>query len=395
MKKNTKCVAMKPHTTSHKSGTLKASSSKGTRIYKRRAGGTWTYKTAIGGKVRYFPLGLDRKEALELADTIRGHAMLYPIKEVLEMFQKKQFAKSKVPSPRLSDVVQILEDSRVSSGMSKTTLKSYLDNLRKFARVVTGEKEVSEFDLGTITDVMIRKFKTDLLKDIKDEGLIQSRKRTINSNIRQLKALFSRPALFEAYDMDFVEVIRSQEFFKGMKKLYRLPPLDLIQKTFDLWPTTEGDVHTLIGIALHFGLRRTEILHLRRSWFDLSGDKARINVVAELDFKPKGGHEGLTMGSKSVAKAILNKASGDDYLIKDRADSGRPAFDETLKLLRKIGWKRASPLHELRKLFGSYIASTESLYISQKFLRHADASTTNDSYADAIVDDTVKNLWAA
>ena len=117
MKKNTTRMAMKPHTTSRESGTLRASSSKGTRIFKRYAGGTWTYKTAMGGKVRYFPLGLDRKEALELADTIRGHAMLYPIKEVLEMFQKKQFSKSKVPSPRLSDVVQILEDSRVSSGM--------------------------------------------------------------------------------------------------------------------------------------------------------------------------------------------------------------------------------------------------------------------------------------
>lgn len=395
MKKNTTRGAMKPHTTSHKSDTLRASSSKGTRIYKRSARGTWTYKTEIGGKARYFPLGFDKKEALDLADQIRGHAMLYPIKEVLDMFQKKQFAKSKVPSPTVSDVVRVLEDSRISSGMSKTTLKSYLDNLRKFARFVTGKKEVSDFDLGNITDATIRKFKTDSLKDIKDEGLIQSRKRTLNSNIRQLKALFSRPSLFEAFDMDFVEVIKSQEFFKGMKKLYRLPPRDLIQKTFDLWPTTEGDVHTLIGIALHFGLRRTEILHLRRSWFDLSGDKARINVVAELDFKPKGGHEGLTMGSKSVAKAVLNKASGDDYLIKDRADKGRPAFDATLKVLREIGWERSSPLHELRKLFGSYIASTESLYISQKFLRHADASTTNDSYADAIVDDKVKNLWVA
>ncbi|MBO88544.1 MAG: hypothetical protein CMP14_03405 [Rickettsiales bacterium] len=395
MKKNTTRMAMKSHTSSHKLGTQKAVSAKGTRIYQRRAGGTWTYKTKMGGKVRYFPLGLDRKEALELADTIRGHAMLYPMQEVLDMFQKKQFAKNKVPSPTVSDVVQVLEDSRISSGMSKTTLKSYLDNLRKFARFVTGKENVNDFDLGNITDATIRKFKTDSLKDIKDEGLIQSRKRTLNSNIRQLKALFSRPALFDAFDMDFVEVIKSQEFFKGMKKLYRLPPRDLIQKTFDLWPTTEGDVHTLIGIALHFGLRRTEILHMRRSWFDLSGDKARINVVAELDFKPKGGHEGLTMGSKSVAKAILNKASGDDYLIKDRADKGRPAFDATLKVLREIGWERASPLHELRKLFGSYVASTESLYISQKFLRHADASTTNESYADAIVDDKVKNLWVA
>lgn len=395
MKKNTTRGAMKPHTTRHKSDTLKAVSSKGTRIYKRSARGTWTYKTEMGGKVRYFPLGFEKKEALDLADTIRGHAMLYPIKEVLDMFQKKQFAKEKAPSPLLEEVVEILEESRISSGMAKNTLKAYCDTLRAFARNVTGEKKVDDFDLGDITDTLIRKWKTGHLKDLKDEALIASRKRTLNSKMRQLKSLFSRPSLFESYDMDFVEVLKSQEYFRGLKKQYRLPPLDLIQRTFDLWPTTEGDVHTLIGIALHFGLRRNEILHLRRSWFNLDGERARIDVKAELDFRPKGGHEGLTMGSKDVAKAIMNKASGDDYLIEDRADSGRPAFEKALKALRKIGWDRASPMHELRKLFGSYIASTESLYISQKFLRHADASTTNDSYADAIVDEKVKNLWVA
>ncbi|HAT53612.1 MAG TPA: hypothetical protein DCS80_10210, partial [Betaproteobacteria bacterium] len=79
----------------------------------------------------------------------------------------------------------------------------------------------------------------------------------------------------------------------------------------------------------------------------------------------------------------------------ERADSGRPLFDDALDKLRAIGWDRASPLHELRKLFGSYIASTESIYIAQKFLRHADASTTNDSYSDAIIEGDIKNLWVA
>ena len=69
--------------------------------------------------------------------------------------------------------------------------------------------------------------------------------------------------------------------------------------------------------------------------------------------------------------------------------------DDALDKLRAIGWDRASPLHELRKLFGSYIASTESIYIAQKFLRHADASTTNDSYSDAIIEGDIKNLWVA
>ena len=383
--------AMKSHTTYYKS----VRTPKGTRIFKRNRNGTWTYISNIGGQRSYFPIGYDQKEAMELADKIRGHLILYPLQEVLDMFQKKRFAKTKAPTPKLVDVATILDANRVSSGMSKTTLKSYLDGLRKFARMMTGRKDVGDFDLGTITDKMIRDFKTKSLDGITDQALIQSKKRTINSNIRQLKALFSRLSLFEDYDTDFVEIIRKQEFYKGLKKQYRLPPLDLIQKTFDLWPTTSGDVHTLIGMALHFGLRRGEILHARRSWFDLAGEKARVNILAELDFRPKGGHEGFTMGTKSMATSILNKASGDDYLLKDRADRGRPAFESALKALRAIGWERLSPMHELRKLFGSYVASTESIYISQKFLRHADSSTTNESYADVIVDDKIKKLWVA
>ena len=382
---------MKSHTTYYKS----VRTPKGTRIFKRNRTGTWTYISNIGGQRSYFPLGFDQKEAMELADKIRGHLILFPVQEVLEMFQKKRFSKTKPPTPKLADVVYILEKNRISSGMSKTTLKSYLDGLRKFARMMTGRKDVGDFDLGTITDKMIRDFKTKSLDGITDQALIQSKKRTINSNIRQLKALFSRLSLFEDYDTEFVEIIRKQEFYKGLKKQYRLPPLDLIQKTFDLWPTTSGDVHTLIGMALHFGLRRGEILHARRSWFDLAGEKARVNILAEMDFRPKGGHEGFSMGTKSMATSILNKASGDDYLLKDRADSGRPAFEGALKALRAIGWERPSPMHELRKLFGSYVASTESIYISQKFLRHADSSTTNESYADVIVDENIKKLWVA
>ena len=385
-----------PHTTSICKTVAKSRS--GTRIYRRSEKGTWTYKCQTQKVQRYFPLGRDKKIALELADTIRAHLIIHPYEEVLEMFNRKKFCLSKDPTPKLSEVITILKDNRISSGLSKSSIQNYIDGLNRFIRVVAGKKDVGSFDLGRVNDAMFRNFKAKCLNNITDQALIASKKRTINSNIRAMKAVFTRMSMFEGYNMEFVESIKKQEFFRGLKKQYRLPPLDLIQKTFDLWPKTEGDTHTLIGLALYFGLRRNEIFHARRSWFDLSNSKdprARVNIIAELKFKPKGGHEGFTMGSSSMAKAIINRSSGDDYLISYRADSGRPAFKKCLDQLRDIGWERANPLHELRKLFGSYIASTEGIYISQKFLRHADASTTNDSYADAIVDENIKNLWAA
>jgi len=382
-----------PHTISSHNSVARSRS--GTRIFRRTEKGSWTYKSQFGGVQNYWPLGTEKKKALELADQIRAHLILNPYQEVLEMYNKKKFAMSKDPTPTLSQVVKVLQDNRISSGLSQSSVRSYTDGLKRFARVVTGEHEVDDFDLGVINDNMFRNFKVKSLSGITDQGLIASKKRTINSIIRSMKAIFTRISMFEDYNMDFVDSIKKQEFFRGLKKQYRLPPTDLILKTFDLWPKTEGDTHTLIGLALYFGLRRNEIYHARADWFDLgSGDsRARVNIVSENSFKPKGGHEGFTMGSSSIAKAIINKASGNDYLMSHRMDKGNTAFKKCLDQLRAIGWERANPLHELRKLFGSYIASTEGIYISQKFLRHADASTTNDSYADAIIDEDIKSLW--
>ena len=375
---------------------LVAKSRAGTRIYKRSETGTWTYKRQIDGTQRYFPLGYEQKGALELADKIRANLILHPYEDVLEMFHKRKFSLSEDPTPTIGDVEGILKREASALGVKKGTVKDYLDSLKRFARVLTGKKSVQSFNLGQINDRAFRTFKTKALHGITDQAVIASKKRTLNSHLRAIKAVFSEEKnIYDGYSLSFASSIRRQKFYGGLKKQYRLPPVDLIQKTFDLWPKTDGDVHTLLGLALIFGLRRNEIFHCRRSWFDFAGEKARVNIVAEKDFSPKGGHEGHTVGSKLIAKSILNKATGDDYLVKNRADSGRPAFEKALKELRAIGWERPSPLHELRKLFGSYIASTESIYTSQKLLRHADSSTTNESYADLIDDDTIKKLWAA
>ena len=394
MKKHTNRSGMKSHTTNYDSAT----SSRKTKIYKRYEKGGWTFKTIVDKKVRYFPLGLDRDEALKMADTIRGHLMLYPFDEVFKMFNKKAFAKIKPPAPTFGQCLAVLKKHQSAVGLRDSSLKGYKDSLGGLIRKVLGKKrneKVDDFDMSQIDDDFILEYKKISLEGITDQEKLMSRHRSINSRIRQVKAMFSREKLFKEFDMSFVDDIRSAEFFTGVKKLYKLPSEDLIKSTFELWEDSTGDLRVLLGMALHFGMRRNEIFHARKPWFQMDGEKARINITADLDFRPKGGHEGFTLGSKTVAADILNKASDDGYLIQNRNDSGRPVYDDAMNKLRAIGWDRPSPVHELRKLFGSYIASTESIYIAQKFLRHADASTTNDSYSDAIIEGDIKNLWVA
>jgi integrase len=396
MREGAKCSVMNHNTRRYKRDTsLVARSKNGTRIYKRGQNGGWNFKSKDNGRVRYFPLGIDKTDALVLADQIRAHLILYPFQEVWDKFNRKAFSKDKPKPPTLGRCLKTLADNQLALGITDITLRGYRQGLTGLIKKVIGKDPGDDWDLGQINEEFLSKFKKISLEGLKDEAAIASRKRSINSRLRQAKAVFSRPKLFKDYDMDFAEILKAEEFYKKLKKQYRLPSQSIISKTFDLFHNSEGDIYTLLGLSLHFGLRRNEAFHCRRDWFDLSEDRARINIVADREFRPKGGHEGFTMGSKAIAKAILNKASGEDLLISTRSDYGRVLYDDLIKQLRSIGWTRPNPLHELRKLFGSYVASTEGIYVSQKFLRHADASTTNDSYADVMPSDKIKNLWVA
>ena len=392
---------MKTHTTSHKTDTQKTTN--GTTIYRRAKKGGWTFKKAVDGKVYYFPLGIDVKTAKELADKIRGALMMYPIEKVQELYAQKMLARTKAPPPTLDQTLTILDRIQRVMGWSEGTVRGYKSSLVAVVRKAKGvsRDKVLHLPCSVITPALLADYKDAQLEGLTDQKAIQSRKRTINGNIRDVKAIFSdrTKTHFRNYDMSFVKALREEIYYGGLKKHYKLPKKELITATFDLSERLEGDERTVLKLALHFGLRRMEIFHLRRDWFDLSGDKARLDLEAELDFRPKAGHEGMTIGSKSVAVDILNRALGDDYLLGYRMDDGRLLFERLIAKLRDIGWTkeagRPSPLHEMRKLFGSYIATSESIYVAQKYLRHADASTTNESYADVIVDKKVLGLWAA
>lgn len=368
---------------------------RGTRIYKRSQHGIWTYKVRVKGKDRYFPLGLDKSDALALADKIRAHLVLHPYEEVREMFCRKQFSKELPDPPTLGQIIKTLEKNQVALGIKDTTVDSYIVAIRSMVKRVLGVKDkekVKDFDMSKITYDFIKKYKTIQLESLQDATKIKSRKRSINSRLRNVKAFLGHD-IFRDYDMSFTKYFEEEKFYKKLKKQYRLPKTSLIEGTFDLWSGLQGDEYVILGLALNFGLRRGEILHCRRDWFGLRGKKARIDIYADRKFDPKG-FEGFTQGSKQVAKLILNQSS-DDYLLNNRADKGRPVFDNVLNRLRGIGWDRQCPLHECRKLFGSYVASTENLFLSQKFLRHSDAQTTSESYADALTDEETVKLWAA
>jgi len=375
----------------------------GTRIYRRYRKGTWTFKAEVQGKVYYFPLGYDEKAAKALADRIKGSLMIYPISKVRAEFCQKTLARDDASPPTVGQVLETLAQFQKALGWQDSTTKNYFDTLRSMVRRVTGKKKLADvlaYNCGDITPRFMADYRNLMLEGLEDHDKIQSRKRTINKNLRSLKSLFTKKTmkLLKEYDLSFTEILHEEEFYHGLKKQYRLPSCQLIQDTFDLWHRLDDDEFVLLGLALHFGFRRDEAYHARYDWFNVPDDaekQARATIRAEKGFRPKSGHEGFVLGSREATVAILNKAKGDDYLITWRSNHGIKLFDRTVKKLREIGWTRNNPLHELRKLFGSYVANTESLYVAQKFLRHSSATVTTENYADVITDDVVLQQWSA
>lgn len=180
-----------------------------------------------------------------------------------------------------------------------------------------------------------------------------------------------------------VETLNDFDPYDKVGVKYKFPSYDLIAKTHKLldFYDSNTDHYIALALALHFGLRRKEILNAKRSWFTKVNSQIKIAFFTDETFRVKSGEDGYAFGSSVIGEKILSMSDGFDCLI---TEGGRHVLDPALHDLRRIGWDREKPLHECRKLCRSYWASKEGLYFGQKILRHCTSLTTNDYYADLI-----------
>ena len=239
-----------------------------------------------------------------------------------------------------------------------------------------------------------------MLDGVEEEEDILARKRTINSVLTNARSLVSEEAMpiYKDLDMSWVPNMQALKKFKKVQIFYTLPSEKLILDTHDYLANLKCNVKfTMLALALHGGMRRSEIAHCRREWFDLSGDEQNIiKIKPDKKFDPKG-KSGSTHLTAKWAQRVYARADGIDYLINCNLDTFKTidtAFEPLIADLRALGWTRNSPLHECRKLYGAFLATTDSLYKAQKCLRHSNPQTTSDSYADIILSDKIIKRWA-
>lgn len=375
---------------------VKKKTGRGNTVYKRDNNSkVWTYRKKVNGKTYYFNVGFDLKTAKKTADEIQAFLVFNKIEEAVARFNPNKINFGNVPT--VDELIKVFEGNKDVLDKKPRTVRSYVNAIKRLVKTGTGKENPS--CAINWNDCYVQYIRA-MLDGIDEEEEILARKRTINSVLTNARALVSEDAMsiYSDLDMSWVPSIKALKKFKKVQVYYTLPSEKLILDTHNYLENLKCNVKfVMLALALHGGMRRSEIAHCRRSWFDLSGDEHNvIHIKPDKKFDPKG-QSGRTVLKADWAQKIYARADGIDYLINANLDTFKTIdtiFEPLIADLRALGWDRNSPLHECRKLYGAFLATTDSLYKAQKCLRHSNPQTTSDSYSDLIMSDEIIQCWA-
>lgn len=159
------------------------------------------------------------------------------------------------------------------------------------------------------------------------------------------------------------------------------------------------DAYAILLLELGLGLRRNEADKAEWSWVIEMPDGRRFLQVRETDiFTPKSKQSRVIPIDPLVWIELMAVKADNRFIVPaperkpKRKPKGKPeakssvyrneeAHRVLVRWLKKVGVQDAKPCHALRKEFGSYVATTFSLFHAQKLLGHSTPAVTSAYYA--------------
>ena len=312
-------------------------------------------------------------------------------------------------------ISEYLEAVKVRSAIYSKTIESYGASLRKIAADIhglaeTGEKKspvnrgawrakVGAIKLRTLTAEKIENWRIDFIRRKGTDPVREkSAKVSANSFIGCARSLFSPDVIARVKDL--VELPDPIPFTGVKVEKVRVPRYRstfdmaaLLERAREELATQKPEQYKIFLLAAMAGLRRNEIDKL--PWSAFRWNEGIIRIEATQSFRPKSND---SEGDVLVDPELLEIFRGyyarrkDDFVIEsDRHVAPTALYDhyrcqpdimELIQWLRSRGVASRTPLHTLRKEFGSQINARYGLTAAQEMLRHADIAVTAAHYVE-------------
>ncbi|MAS96153.1 MAG: hypothetical protein CMO55_23370 [Verrucomicrobiales bacterium] len=340
----------------------------------------------------------------------------------------------------------IEEVSKVTS-LKARTFKTYVYKFRRIVSEVANIKDadgtnrrdyvnggakawrdrVNAVKLRRITPEKVNRWKLEYLKKAKpDPRDQQAKRRTVNSNIRNAKSLFSRkhlnflkhielpdPLPFDGviYESEGSYRYRSQcephellqaateELYAAIPKnevaLYKgipmHPLLPRAREIAQIQANSKREAFKILLLALTVGLRRNEIDKLQ--WSQFIWNKGILRIEPTDCFEPKADSCGdmpvdfevlqffREQWEKSQGKFVIDGGEAKPQVTYRHYRAHRH-FDTLITWLKSQGISSRNPIHALRKEYGTLICAQAGIHAASSLLRHSDIRITSKHYVD-------------
>ena len=334
---------------------------------------------------------------------------------------REDTAKGINAAPTVGDLINA---ARRLSGIGTRTLGDYCRCFRQIvADVAKIERDESRFDhlgggvnrwrekvdavdLASITPQKIQVWKIAFVAKAKtDPQAERSAKVTVNSILRQAKALFSSKE--RRGQSGLVTLLRAEMrlpsplpfdgvgFYESQSTRYqsKIDAKELLVASKNELAESQPEAFKMLVLALCCGLRRNEIDKL--TWRQVDLEKAVIRIETTRHFRAKSedslGEVDLEPGLVALLRVWKAKAKGEFVIESDVGPRlgknyahyrANRVSDDLAQWLRAQGVEDRKALHTLRKEFGSLVAQEHGIYAASRALRHADIQVTAKHYLD-------------
>jgi integrase len=391
----------------------------GVRNGKRIESPIWSVRLQHETGRTTFPLGTSNREAAAArARDIYVFMLANGWEATLKEFKGGSFATPTEKKPGAS-IGEFLDELATVADLKPKTFRGYAVAFRTIVSQIfridggkgrhyfAGEArqkwlaKIHAIKLADVTPYKIQAWKREFLARAgSDPVKARTAKISVNSLIRRAKSLFGADAVRHLQTIQLPDPLpfAGVAFEPRVSQRYR-STIDieaLIAAARSELLETEPELFKVFVLASFCGLRRLEIDRL--TWSAFRFDEGILRIQATKHFSPKTeeaiGDVVLEPELVALFRGYHARENGENEFVIRSANMPRPEalyenyrceriFENLIAWLRAKGVETKTPLHTLRKEFGSVVNRRHGIHAASLALRHANIAVTTRHYADS------------